>query len=87
VENTPGEWASAKSFLAKIYPSAPIADSKIPHLIKLIEADIVRVQDPDVHTASELVSGINYIGNRDNGAIKVAIAELSTFVAANLPTP
>lgn len=54
----------AKSFIQKMFPDKEIVDSEIPLLIALIDEDVLRVQDPDMHGVCQIVTGNNYSESR-----------------------
>lgn len=55
---------SAKSFIEKMYPSQKIEDEKIPKLIKLINEDVLRVQDPAFHQPCQIIAGSKYTNDK-----------------------
>lgn len=69
----------AKSFIEKMYPSKKIEDEKIPKLIKLINEDILRVQDPALHQPCQIIAGSNYSSNK-KAEVEEAIEEFKREV-------
>lgn len=60
----------AKSFIQKMYPGKEIMDSEIPLLIALINEDVLRVQDPEMHRPCGIVAGKNYSDSRSDDIAK-----------------
>lgn len=54
----------AKSFLQQMYPSTEIDAEKIPLLVGLINDDVLRVQDPNMHSPCQIVAGKNYMDSK-----------------------
>lgn len=54
------EWNRAVEFLQKIYPTKTIDENKILKLKKLVEEDILRIEDPDLHKPAKITAGKNY---------------------------
>lgn len=51
----------AMGFINKMYPShKDLIEEDIPQLVKLINRDVVRVQDPDFHQPCQIIEGRNY---------------------------
>jgi hypothetical protein len=61
----------AMHHLAKCYPSAEITDEVVAELMPLIEADVVRVQDPDFHQPAQIVPGTNWTEDRRAEVVSV----------------
>lgn len=70
----------ALGFINSMYPELDIiVEDDIPLLMDLIGRDILRVQDPDFHKPSQIVSGNNYSAEYD-AEIQEAIEELKKIV-------
>ena len=55
----------AKSFLQKMYPLKTIDEDKIPKLVALIKSDVLRIQDPSMHSPCQIVAGKEYDSGKD----------------------
>lgn len=53
---------NAVRYLRKLYPASNFTGDETfaADFMKLLEADVVRVQDPDYHQPSQVVPGTNY---------------------------
>jgi hypothetical protein len=65
---------SALAFLRKLYPSAALADEgPTKELLDLVQADEVRVQDPDFHRPAEIVPGTKW---KEDAARRAEVVEV-----------
>ena len=71
----------AMGFINKMYPNhKDITEEDIPQLVKLINQDVVRVQDPDFHRPCQIIAGRNY-AKEYSVDVADAIAELKNVLA------
>lgn len=65
----------ALRFLQDLYPSSTVEDSGATStLLDLVGADIVRVQDPAMHSPAQIVPGTNWDESRRNEITAIASA-------------
>ena len=62
----------ALGFLQKLYPSAIITDTEeTKALLDLVEADIVHIQDPIMHSPAGIIPSDNYDDSRRSEIVAV----------------
>lgn len=74
------DWGRALVFLKRLYPSKNIDENKIPKLKKLVQDDILRIEDPDFHKPAKITEGKKYLESF-NSDISEAINEFSIHVS------
>jgi hypothetical protein len=62
-----------------MYPSVDIKEELIPKLVELIKGDVLRVQDPKMHSPCQIIAGNNY-KDSDKDRVDEAIAEFKKEV-------
>ncbi len=72
----------ALSFLEQAYPGVSLHDQgPTARLLDLVEADVIRVQDPVYHMPSQIIPGANWIESRREEAAAIAQAFHDTAIA------
>lgn len=63
----------ALGFLRKLYPSRDVADTPedAGPLLDIVEADIVRVQDPDYHRPCQIMPSKNWDASRHDEFVAI----------------
>lgn len=73
------DWNRAIEFLKALYPSKNIDENKIPKLKKLVESDVLRIEDPDFHKPAKITEGKKYLDSFNSEIIE-ALTEFSNHV-------
>jgi len=62
----------ALGFLQKFYPSRNLEDSeKIKALLDLVERDIIRIPDPDMHPGGQVFPSTNFDKTKSDEYLKI----------------
>lgn len=62
-------------FLKVLYPSKNVTLEKVSKLMLLLDKDILRIQDPMMHTPAQIIAGHKY-KKENSGEIQEAIKQL-----------
>lgn len=50
----------ALEFMKSLYPSQEVTEVKIGKLLSLVEKDVLRIQDPMMHSKAQVIQGTKY---------------------------
>lgn len=71
-------------FINQMYPSyQDFKKEDLPFFCKLLEEDVLRVQDPNFHQPCRVIAGNNYKADRDGQRVQKAISELKNHPKIN----